>query len=472
MLSATSSPSSNGQSAVRLSLVLWGGFFLTLGPLRSPGDGDLYWQRWLGELILRTHQLPHALGTETFTAVGAPWVPQEWLFSIAVAASNDHGLSILLAILVSAIPAGVLASICLRSRNNSSDQAIALALLFSGFALLGSFGVRAQVLGWGALAAFMTFLDRRDKWYYAALPTVVLWANVHASVMVAPAIVLARVAAIAADGGLRGLRASRDVLMLPAVMIATLCTPLGWRLPIYAVAMLGSPIRHFIDEWQPPGVHDASFLIGALPIALAILAGGRAILAQNRRQAFPAALLFFAALFAERNVALFAVAAAPLAAKGLDARFPQLAKRVLKVREVEPAGITAMFLAFLLTGAALVNMQRVEPPRLPTAAIAYLASDDRDHRLFCENFTWCSIALAYPRLSVFIDGRCDPYPIDTWRNYISAVHLDDSWAHKIARYRVNIILAQRGSPFAAAVAREEGWKTAYSDHFYVAFRHD
>jgi hypothetical protein len=33
-----------------------------------PNDGDLYWQRRLGELLLQTQRLPTALGNETFTA--------------------------------------------------------------------------------------------------------------------------------------------------------------------------------------------------------------------------------------------------------------------------------------------------------------------------------------------------------------------------------------------------------------------
>ena len=79
-------------SAVRIVMVLWGGLFLVLGPLLPPGDGDLWWQRWLGDLILRTHHLPSALGPETFTSAGVPWVPQEWLLSIVVALAMDREL--------------------------------------------------------------------------------------------------------------------------------------------------------------------------------------------------------------------------------------------------------------------------------------------------------------------------------------------------------------------------------------------
>ncbi len=173
-------------SAVRLVLVLWSGLFLVLAPLLPARDGDRWWQRWLGEQILRTHRLPAALGPETFTSAGAPWVPQEWLLSLGIAIAMRHGAFVVLSLLVAAVPIGVLLSIVARSRDRSEPTAMAVVLLFCGIALSGSFGVRAQVLGWGCFAAFLLFLQRRDGWYYAAVATVVVWANVHGSAALAP----------------------------------------------------------------------------------------------------------------------------------------------------------------------------------------------------------------------------------------------------------------------------------------------
>ena len=94
-------------STTRITTALWGALFLVLGPLHAAGDGDLYWQRWLGDLLLRTHQLPDVLGSGTFTAPNAPWVPQEWVFSLAVALAMNQHLFLVLAILVSALPLGI-----------------------------------------------------------------------------------------------------------------------------------------------------------------------------------------------------------------------------------------------------------------------------------------------------------------------------------------------------------------------------
>lgn len=451
-------------------LFLWGGLFLVLGPLRLAGDGDLYWQRWLGELILQTHRLPAALGPETFTAAGAPWVPQEWVFSVIVALAMHYGLFLLLSIAMSALPLGMLASVYLRSRASSSPEAIAIALLFCGCAFLESFGVRAQVLGWAALAAFMFFIERRDRWYYAAFPTAVIWANLHASVAIAPVLLLARLAATTVDGGLRTLRTSRDLYMLPAVVVAVFCTPFGWRLPVYAVALAHSPIRHFIQEWQPVAFHDLSFTAGALPLALAIVAGGSETLARNRVRSFPAAILFIAMLFASRNIPLFAIVAAPLAAAGLDIRFPRIRALGGKARELEAVAVAAMCVAFAVSGVVLARIQQKEPPPLPTAAIASLAHDGRDHRVLCENFTWCSAALQYPTLRVFLDGRCDPYPLPVWQQYISAIKVDRFWSRPLVKYRVDGVIASRGGALARALAKSATWHRTFQDSRFVVFR--
>ncbi len=207
----------SGKNAVRLVLVLWGGLYLAVNPFRALNNGDLYWQRWLGDYILQWHRLPTALGTETFTAAGAPWVPQEWFISIFVALAMRHGLLVPFAILMAVIPIGILASIYVRSTKAATPEAIAIVLMFTGCALAASFGIRAQVLGWGCFAAFLLCLDRRDAWAYAAAPIVVLWANVHASVMLAPVFLLARVIGEVATSGVSSLHKSRDLRILALI---------------------------------------------------------------------------------------------------------------------------------------------------------------------------------------------------------------------------------------------------------------
>ncbi|MFY9709909.1 MAG: hypothetical protein WBD57_10685 [Candidatus Cybelea sp.] len=410
------------------------------------------------------------MGSETFTAAGAPWVPQEWLFSVLVAFTTDHHLFLLFAILVSAMPPLALWLVFTRSRDDALP-ATGIALAFCGFALAASFGVRAQVLGWAFFAALLLLLERRDRWYWAAIPLTIAWANIHASAAVVPVIVLARLVAVASEGGLRAVRTSRDLLLLPAVLLALVCTPLGLRLPIYALTLAHSPIRHYILEWQPSGLGDFAFMYGAVPLAIGILFGGRAALLGRRLQSFPAALLFAAALFAGRNVPLFAIAAAPLFAFALTSRLPLLSRLNERMKELEPVALVAV-VAMIGASAWLQHQrQQQDPPRLPLAAIASVASDGADHRVLCENFTWCSVALGYPRLRVFIDGRCDPYPLNVWQQYMATISGKSPNA-ALRRYDVDRVIATRGSTVAKQLTADSAWRVAFTDRNYVVFRRE
>ncbi|MGZ3517852.1 MAG: hypothetical protein ACXWNK_10400 [Vulcanimicrobiaceae bacterium] len=456
-------------SAVRIALALFGSLYLVLGPLRSPGDGDLYWQRWLGNVVLQTRHIPTALGRETFTSTGASWIPQEWLFSALVAAAMNHGLFLLFALFVSSIPAAILLSVYARTRNRASPEVAAIVLILCGIALAESFGIRAQVLGWGCFAAFLLFLDRRDRWFYAAIPVVAIWANLHASVMIAPAIILARIAGAFAGSGLQALRGNRDLRVFPLILFATCCSPLGWHLPVYALTLVESPIRHFIMEWQPAGFGDSSFAFGALPVALIILATGVRNIVRHTAEIFPVAMLFVAMLTASRNIPLFAIAAAPLAARSLDIIFPRLYTFNRRLQRMEPAALTSLCVAVVLSGLFLAWNQRHEPPRLPNAAISSLATNRGGHRVFCENFTWCSMALQYPNLRVFMDGRCDPYPVEIWKSYMSAVTVRRSWNVSLQRYGVDAVLASRGSRLSEALAADASWRASFQDSRFVVY---
>ncbi len=459
-------------SAVRLVLFFWGGLYVALDPFRAPQNADLYWQRWLGEYAFAWHRLPTTLGSETFTAAGAPYVPQEWFISFLVAFAMRHHLLVPLAMLMAAVPIAILVSIYFRSRDRASREAIAAVLLFAGVALVASFGIRAQVLGWGCFAAFLVCLDRPDRWAFAAVPIVAIWANVHASVLLAPAFLALRLAGAALGDGPRATLKSRDMAILALTLPAMLCTPLGWHLPAYAAALSVSPIRQYIQEWQPAGLSDGEFLLGGLPLAL-LAAGGLRASRREWRELVPVAALFVAMLLAVRNIPLFAIAAAPLAARGVDAVFPSISRIVgSRVAEMERFAFISIGVAIVASSFLLAGVIREEPPRTPSAAIASLGADRQQQRLFCENFYACSAALQYPSLHVFIDGRADPFPLSVWRSYIAVVRVEPPWQHILKTYGVDAVLASRGSRLATALGADAGWKPSFEDPSYVVFRNE
>ncbi|HWT05689.1 MAG TPA: hypothetical protein VN224_08025, partial [Xanthomonadales bacterium] len=179
--------------------------------LLPPSDGDLGWQHWLGARILRGG-LPHALGAESFAAPGAPWVPQEWLFCTLLAVAADHGARRLFALCVGACAVLALGCVALRcARNGAHPIAVAFVLVFVDVAMAQSFGVRVQVVGWAMLAAFLLALELPGRARWAAILVAALWANWHASAVLAPLLAAAAATGSLAQSDRRA--AARDALI-------------------------------------------------------------------------------------------------------------------------------------------------------------------------------------------------------------------------------------------------------------------
>ena len=79
------------------------------------------------------------------------------------------------------------------------------------------------------------------------------------------------------------------------------------------------------------------------------MAGGVRSLIRNKIESLPAAMLFIAMLFAARNIPLFIIAAAPLAARGVDVRAGMALCRVGKrLQAMELLALTSILVAIFM----------------------------------------------------------------------------------------------------------------------------
>ncbi|HTX60324.1 MAG TPA: hypothetical protein VMH02_11710 [Verrucomicrobiae bacterium] len=438
--------------------------YLTGNRLAHPFiDGDLFWQRQLGEYVLAHHAIPHALGTDTFTAAGAPWVPHEWLLSTVVALAFAHDAIWTLSVLAGlAVFVALMLAAWRAKRAGTSTYSTLAVLIFAGICLEGPFAIRAQVLAWPLLAALMLALDLDGPGVLLALPLIAAWANLHASVMIAvpivwlDAVVYAwqrwRDGTLASDRGLRW----RAVLCVGAPL-ATLCTPLGIALPIYSYDVLNSPLRQYIAEWQPLNGLTTQIVAGFFPLLALCLWAAPKLLRRRPRDLFLTLLMAVWTFVAVRNIALFGLVAVTGAAFAIDEgkgwEDPLAARRFAWV----PA--FALLVLVPLVGAIAYRAQPISSVWTPpTQAVAALARMPGEHDLLCAEFSKCSVFLGTPNVRDFIDGRADPFPPDVWSAFVTISAMLPGWQETVDHYRVNAILANRGSDMESALKAWPAWR--------------
>ena len=290
------------------------------------GIGSDSWYTLVGGRFVSRSWLPHD-NTLTILGHGREWVDQQWLAHLLVYGLWGAGrwAPIVLATLVSFLGAYVITA-ATAERLGASPRSTAVAALFAVVVGLGQSGFRAETLAYPLFAALLFLLlddERRpSRRVYLALPLLVLWANVHGSVLLA--------AALVSIYGLRvavaEFRAPRSVparawalTLLP--WFCTLASPYGAALPGYYVRLLHNPaLTRFVSEWQPATIKSE-------PLFFALLAGAAALLVRSRSRTpvFAQLALLLTAiggLLAVRHIPWFALTAAAVLPLLLDDVWP------------------------------------------------------------------------------------------------------------------------------------------------------
>jgi hypothetical protein len=433
-------------------------------------DGDLAWQRWLGETIIRTGAIPRSLGNETFSAPGAMWVPQEWLFSLGAAVARGAMWPLFAGTIALCATVALLLSAYRAKRRGASPMAVAIGTSLAAIAILESFGVRAQVAAWPFVVGFLALLEIDGPWAYAAIPLAALWSNVHASAMLAPVFAALWTIGSFADEGLSP-TVRRSAIVAAGSLGAICLNPFGIGLPIYAISLFSSPFKNMITEWKHTDLGDPSFGYGSLPLLLAAAAFGVRGDGKwrDRLMLIAVAVLMFSAA---RNVGVFALAIMPIVAAALTREVPFLAMprfdrtKTSADRFAGPAiPAFSIVMAILVTVGLLHNDARNEDNQ-PHAAIAALRALPGAHRVFCADFAWCSFIVEDGSGSVFLDGRADPYPLAVWNDFTTVVRLRPGWDRRLDARKVDTILVASDAPLEQGLRLSPDWKVAYHDKKY------
>ncbi len=298
---------------------------------RLVNDSDLGFHLRAGQWILQNHRFP-SQDAFTYTSSGKDYVDMEWLYQAAVFLIFSLGGYALLSLAHTALALLALAILWARLRESRAPAWVLVTLLAT--AVLASeprFRVRPEVLTWVFLSLELWILEsrwsRRRDLLFLLPPLQLLWVNTEGIFFLGPV-----VAAFYLLSGFLHARKMDPKLLRYGALAAVLCLAnpyflRGALFPLDFLSTLGSSdlFGRTVQEFQPPWAFHpapwapAPFYLWVYKGFCFLLLGLMLATARERKTHEWLLALFFFSLsaLAVRNIPLFLIACAPLAAAGL-----------------------------------------------------------------------------------------------------------------------------------------------------------
>jgi hypothetical protein len=474
------------------------------------GDGDTGWHIRTGEWILANGRVPDK-DIFSFTKAGDQWYAWEWLWDVCFAWLYHHG-GLATVVVVSIIMISLTFALLFRLVQRHCDNPfIAMAVTFLACA--------ASAIHWLARPHLVTMLfvvillfvlervrEGRTRLLFLLPLMFILWTNLHGGFFVG-LIILGGYAAGEVACALfspdsderRGALqlAKRYTLAALACALATIVNPYTYHLHQHIYQFFSEPYHvQNIAEYQSVSFHE----IPALYLELLLLLGAftAAWFAVKRRDFVPLVLLVgwgHLALFAARNIPLFAIVAAPLVAQAVNEMLQSLEQArtaawlhrfisgfrntAIEFASTDKlwrlhlsSAAAAVVLALLISSPAATGKLKPEydPERYPAKALSVLRAEPGT-RIFTDD-EWGDYLLynLYPGHKVFVDGRDDFYGQDFEQKYLDVMTVKYDWEKFLAQYKVDTIVLSTRSALASALKESCHWRPIYDDTIAIVFK--
>jgi hypothetical protein len=259
---------------------------------------------WMA-LVLGREIAQHGLPSHDALAVmtdGARWIDQQWLAQLGLyGLSNLGGVKLALLVHTALVVGALVGAAVLARRLGASARAttwVCIPVLIAYYPV--SSVLRPQTFAYPLFVAVLWLLvtDARTptKRVFAALPLLVLWANVHGSALLG-------VGLVSLAGLVRLAQARRiaptAVLLAVAPWACLLASPYALHLPSYYEKILvGGNFSRFVSEWAPTTLTAETAAVYLLAVAGAWLVGraGERVSLFEKLAFFATAILAFQAV--------------------------------------------------------------------------------------------------------------------------------------------------------------------------------
>ena len=364
-------------------LGLLGAALLLLGPALLVSDS------WLGFVAGReiaTHGLPSHDGIAVLTH-GTRWTDQQWLAQLILYGEWAlGGLRLAVIVNVGLVTLTFASAVVAARLRGASARSVLYLTVPCLFVAPWSWQVRPQTF---ALPLFVwtVYLLTRDvrrpsRLAYAVFPALIVWANLHGSVVLGATLTtLAGLAGIARDRRL----SLRSVAFVALPWACVLASPYALQLPAYYRLMLvDAPLARYVVEWQASRPAPLTAMFYAVAVATLIIIASR----RRRFNAYELSILsltFVEAVLAVRGIVWFALAAQLLVPLALDgtARATQPRQRTRRLDR-----LLAYTAIVVLLAAVVVVARRPQAwfeRNWPGQAATVVAQQPRSTRVFASD---------------------------------------------------------------------------------------
>jgi len=451
-------------------------FFLFVGDTLLQ-DSDSFWQIKIGQWILDHGAMP-TTDFYSFTRTGAPWISTSWLSQVMFAFSYTQwgwaGPVILTAI-------GIALSTAIFVYLLDAQIEAPRAVLFAMLALLLALHhvlARPHILALPVMVAWvgllMTAADRRSAPSWTWLPLMALWANLHGGFVLGLALIgpISIEAVEHAEKGRRLQLFLRWVLFGVGALIASCCTPYGWRTLMGATNILSlGELLSLIFEWMPANFATFTSFEGAL-LGLIALGYYRGVVLSAPR-IFLILFLTWSALTHVRSIEAFAFLVPLVLAKPLGEMFSRPPADATDAdgwpaRYVTALGALMIVAASWTSTSLYMGHHRFgfTMTQTPVAAVDLLEQRKAQRIFNAYQFGGYLISRDIP---VFVDGRAELYGEKFVMDFFKATEgkKPELLPHLLDEYKIDATLLVADAPGPQILDQLKGWKRIYADDIAV-----
>lgn len=451
-------------------------FFLYVGDTLLQ-DSDSFWQIKVGQWILDHGAVP-TTDFYSFTRTGAPWISTSWLSQVLLAFSHaqwDWAGPVILTAMATALTAAIF--VYLLDAQIEAPRAVLFAML----ALLLSLHhvlARPHILALPVMVAWVGLLmaaaDRRraPSWYW--LPLMALWANLHGGFVLGLALIgpISLEAVEHAEKGQRLRLFMRWVLFGIGAVIASCCTPYGWKTLLGATNILSlGELLSLIFEWMPANFATFTSFEGAL---LGLIAFGyyRGLVLSAPR-IFLILFLTWSALTHVRSIEAFAFLVPLVLAKPLGELVPRPQPDSTGTDRWPAHYVTALG-ALMIVAAGWTSTSlymghhrfTFTMTQTPVAAVDLLEQRKVQRIFNAYQFGGYLISRDIP---VYVDGRAELYGEKFVMDFFKATEgkKPELLPRLLDEYKIDATLLVADAPGPQILDQLTGWKRIYADDIAV-----